>query len=411
MTAGEQGAIIPTEAMASGAEAVAAEAELGATEPVTYREQLFRQMLDENGNGEGGFYALARGGVGKGNIGDVSEDITRLDPEILEHEHEMELRQAMDRGFEVFITKDPYKDHTAQDKASMAAAANAYGELLYHCQRVVANMARRFAGHVPYADLYQEGNIVVMRALMRTGQLDFGDKIRSHMTHLLQGFMERYVVEESAPGVHVPTSSEAQGWKLAHAREAFLHVHKREPSRKELVRAAGIHDWRFEELRVLQTMRDAEPVDETNERQMAAAGASSEDDPGSEENIDARLIHEMLGVLMVHSRLTTQEKILLSLRVAAHFPSLAGTVHTKFKYPEHADELPPPTFGGFVIRNDLPGIFGITASYEEMRATERAAMTKARRFLQLWFGMPKYLKFADDPGGDVIRRRALATDK
>lgn len=327
-------------AITEGAAAVG-EVSFTAAEPVTHREHVFREMLAENRNGEPGFYGLAAG-----NIHGIEDSVARLGPQPLDSERETQLLETMELGLQTFIARDLKKGQGEADEATVVKGVSAYGELLYHYASVVEHAAQRHAGSVPYADLYQEGIMVVMRALMRI-DLEVYDSskldVRSHITQLVQAHLGEIVGQESSFAVHVP-----------------------------------------------------EAVPEAVHTAVSRSDTPTEDYPGSDEHIDAMLTSEMLARLMAkHSLLTPHQKVLLSLRYGIYFPQLAGVTANGYTYPEKPEELPLARRGP-LVRSVIKTLLS-SSGIQQVRSAEQIACNTSRRFLNLYFGMSGPLQFDAEP--------------
>ena len=105
--------------------------------------------------------------------------------------------------------------------------------------RLVVHIARRYAGHgVPLGDLVQEGVIGLNRAAEKFDWRK-GFKFSTYATWWIRQACQRAVANQSKT-IRIPVHVDERRKKIARVRQQFEIKHGREPTLKELAKAAGM---------------------------------------------------------------------------------------------------------------------------------------------------------------------------
>jgi RNA polymerase primary sigma factor len=105
--------------------------------------------------------------------------------------------------------------------------------------RLVVHIARRYAGHgVPLGDLVQEGVIGLNRAAEKFDWRK-GFKFSTYATWWIRQACQRAVANQSKT-IRIPVHVDERRKKIARVRQQFETKHGREPTLKELAKAAGM---------------------------------------------------------------------------------------------------------------------------------------------------------------------------
>jgi RNA polymerase primary sigma factor len=105
--------------------------------------------------------------------------------------------------------------------------------------RIVVTFAMKFIEKpIPLADLIQEGNLGLIRAVEK---FDYrrGHRFSTYAIWWIRHAMKRAIIDHSQP-IHLPVRTNEQLWKIARVSNQFVNRRGREPTAVELSKALGI---------------------------------------------------------------------------------------------------------------------------------------------------------------------------
>jgi len=171
--------------------------------------------------------------------GSDDADPGRLSRSIVGHS----LRTA--RSDRIFIEK--YTGIKASDLSSTARriseaykrAERAKAEMVEANLRIVVTFAMKFVEKpIPLADLIQEGNLGLIRAVEK---FDYrrGHRFSTYAIWWIRHAMKRAIIDHAQP-IHLPVRTNEQLWKIARVTNQYVNKRGREPTVAELSKALGI---------------------------------------------------------------------------------------------------------------------------------------------------------------------------
>jgi RNA polymerase primary sigma factor len=118
-------------------------------------------------------------------------------------------------------------------------AERAKAEMVEANLRIVVTFAMKFIEKpIPLADLIQEGNLGLIRAVEK---FDYrrGHRFSTYAIWWIRHAMKRAIIDHSQP-IHLPVRTNEQLWKIARVSNQFVNRRGREPTAVELSKALGI---------------------------------------------------------------------------------------------------------------------------------------------------------------------------
>jgi len=113
---------------------------------------------------------------------------------------------------------------------------------------LVLGIALKYKGHgVPVDDLFQEGNIGLLRAI-KLFDYRRGNKFSTYAWFWIHQAVQRAVAEQGRT-IRLPTHWQEWLWKVRKAQEKFTQEQGREPTVEELARIVGIPEKKINRLR------------------------------------------------------------------------------------------------------------------------------------------------------------------
>ena len=155
-----------------------------------------------------------------------------------------------------------YKNTTDKDKRISIKQ-----DIINHNLRLVVSVAKKYNSlNVPFLDVIQYGNIGLIKAVDKF-EPSLGYKFSTYATWWVRQAITRGISEDSRL-VRMPVHAVEQGAKIKRARIAYLNMHNKQPTDKELVDfinnnhflVSSVPKIRVEDLNVYETFYEVENV-------------------------------------------------------------------------------------------------------------------------------------------------------
>ncbi len=118
-------------------------------------------------------------------------------------------------------------------------AERAKAEMVEANLRIVVTFAMKFVEKpIPLADLIQEGNLGLIRAVEK---FDYrrGHRFSTYAIWWIRHAMKRAIIDHAQP-IHLPVRTNEQLWKIARVTNQFVNKRGREPTANELSKELGV---------------------------------------------------------------------------------------------------------------------------------------------------------------------------
>lgn len=229
---------------------------------------------------------------------------------LLTPEREVELARKIKSGWK-YAKVNP-SELSAYELAELRDIEIAKEEFTQANLRLVVSIAKKYHGlGIPLADLIQEGNIGLMRAIDKF-DVDKGFKFSTYATHWIRQAISNAINGQSR-SIRVPGHVKDQLVELTKVRRELEQALGREPTVSEIAKALNVSISRYEELsRLLQDVVSLEtPVSQDGEATIMELYS----DVGSEEVGESLIRQDVAETLeRAFSILTEHERQILRFR-------------------------------------------------------------------------------------------------
>lgn len=234
---------------------------------------------------------------------------------LLTFEQEVELAQQIERGHQAQRTLQE-ADYAADERGQLQDLVQAGQAAREHLSRantrLVISIAKRYRGYgIPFADLIQNGNVGLMRAVDRYNHRS-GNRFSTYATWWIRQAVTRSLANQGRV-IRIPVHMGSRMREMAQVAQRLEVEHRRQPTPEEIADAMSESPAKIRQM-IRWSSRPLsldQPVGEDGDADLSEF-VEDENLNLPEEQTDAQLLNETLDTLL--NNLTAREARILRLR-------------------------------------------------------------------------------------------------